>query len=376
MKTLVVTNETPLPPNSGGRARALNLTRQLARAFDVEVIALGRPEAPNGESFPITHVPHRMSRARALATSLRRPYLAGLLSSRAMADYVSRGRWRTVQAESPWMVSCGVKAGAPLVLDAYDVETEVLRTLARTESRRAHRARWAWEARKTEHYERMALAAADAVCAASDADAATFERWGARRCVVVPNGVNAASVDHRLPVPEPRLLYLGYFGYRPNAEAARELVREVLPRVRAEVADASVRLVGRGSERLGRLDQSGVAVVGGVDDVVEHLHGARVLVLPLRAGSGTRLKVVEAMAAGLPVVSTPFGILGLDVEDGEEVLLGESPADLAAQTLRVLRDDDLARSLSRAGRALVERRYDWSIVAQPLIELHAGLRRG
>ena len=369
----MVTGETLLPPNSGGRSRALNLVRQLARAFEVEVVALGSPEAGNRESFPIEHLPHSVSRARALATSLRRPYLAALLTSPAMAEFVSRRGWSTVQAETPWMVSSAAKAGAPLVLDAYDVQTEILRTLVRTESRRVHRARWAWEARKTERYERMAVTAVDAVSAASDADAATFERWGARRCLVVPNGVDAAAVTHQLPLSDPRLIYVGYFGYRPNAEAALELMREILPRVRAEIPAASLSLIGRGSERLGVTEQPGVEVLGEVDHVVQHLQGAGVLVLPLRAGSGTRLKVVEAMAAGLPVVSTRFGVAGLEVRDGEHVLIGESPAELAAQTVRVLQQRELAHFLSRAGRSLVEQRYDWSIVARPLVELHERL---
>jgi glycosyltransferase involved in cell wall biosynthesis/peptidoglycan/xylan/chitin deacetylase (PgdA/CDA1 family) len=373
LKTLVVTSETPLPPNSGGRARTLNLTRQLALAFDVELAALGRPEKANDEAFGITHLPHTTSRGRALATSLHRPYLAALLSSPNMAKLVSRGGWDTVQAETPWTVYAAATAGAPLVLDAYDVETDVLRSLVHAESRRIHRARWRWEARKTERFERGVIRWTDGICAASDRDAEVFERWGARRCVVVPNGVDTAAVPHRLPASEPRLLYVGYFPYRPNAEAARELVREIFPRVRSSLPTATVSLVGRGSERLGRLQAPDVAVVGEVEDLVAHLHGARVLVLPLRAGSGTRLKVVEAMGAGLPVVSTRFGVAGLDVRDGEHVLLGESPTELAAQALRVLEDDPLAHALSRAGRALVERRYDWSILARPLIELHAEL---
>jgi glycosyltransferase involved in cell wall biosynthesis/peptidoglycan/xylan/chitin deacetylase (PgdA/CDA1 family) len=375
LKTLIVTSETPLPPNSGGRARTLNLARQLARGFDVELAALGAAETTNGEAFPIRHLPHHTSRGRALATSWRRPYLAALLSSPDLGEFVSSGGWDTVQAETPWTVLAAARAGVPVVLDAYDVETDVLRSLVKSESSRVHRTRWRWEARKTERYERAALRWVDGVCAASEHDAEMFRRWGAARCVVVPNGVDTAAVPFHLPPPEPRVLYVGYFPYRPNTEAARELVREIFPRVRANVPSASVYLVGRGSERLGRLERSGVSVVGEVEDLVAELHRARVLVLPLRAGSGTRLKVVEAMAAGLPIVSTRFGVAGLEVRDGEHVLLGESAEELAAQAVRVLRDDELAFQLSRAGRALVERRYDWSILAQPLVELHADLAR-
>jgi glycosyltransferase involved in cell wall biosynthesis len=107
-----------------------------------------------------------------------------------------------------------------------------------------------------------------------------------------------------------------------------------------------------------------------VDNVLPHLRAARVTVLPIRAGGGTRLKALEALAAGVPLVATPFAVGGLGLRDEEHVLLGERPADLAAQTLRVLDDDALADRLSRAGRALVERRFDWPQVARPLVELH------
>jgi len=96
----------------------------------------------------------------------------------------------------------------------------------------------------------------------------------------------------------------------------------------------------------------------------------------LRTGSGTRLKVLEAMAAGVPVVSTPLGVAGLGLTAGREALLGETPAELAEAATRVIVDDTLAESLARAGRGLVERRYDWPIVAAPLIELHQRVAEG
>jgi glycosyltransferase involved in cell wall biosynthesis len=107
-----------------------------------------------------------------------------------------------------------------------------------------------------------------------------------------------------------------------------------------------------------------------VDDVMPHLHAARVTVLALRAGGGTRIKALEALAAGVPIVATPFAVTGLGLQDGEHVLLGRSASDLAQQTIRVLGDDALADHLSRAGRRFVEERFDWSRVSQPLLVLH------
>lgn len=212
--------------------------------------------------------------------------------------------------------------------------------------------------------ERAAVGASAAVLATSDDDAAVFRAWGADRVAVVPNGVDTAAVSYAPPSAHHELLYVGQYGYRPNEAAAIELVAEVLPLVRDAVPDATVELVGRNpTEAVRALEGAGVAVVGAVDEVVHCLHHARVVVVPLRAGSGTRLKILEAMAAGTPVVSTPLGAAGIDAVDGEHLLLGESPADLAAQTVRVLTGDDLAAALSKAARALVEQRYDWDVFA-------------
>ena len=374
MRSLVLAPETPLPATSGGRLRTLHLARALTGVADVDVAALGLVPEARGEPFSLTGIPHRRFRAASGMTALRRPYLAAKFESGPMARLASEARWHTVQAEFPFLVPAAQRARTPVVLDAHNVEHEIARMLSRSDSRVLHRLRWAWEARKTERFEGTVAAQVSAVCVTSEADAEAFEAWGAREVVIVRNGVDTARVPWRTPSQASGLLYVGHFGYRPNAEAALELVNEILPRVRERVPGASVRLVGRdaGRQLLERTSEA-IEVAGEVPDVVPHLHGRRALVVPLRSGSGTRLKVLEAMAAGVPVVSTPLGVAGLRVRDGEHVLIAESAPDLAALAVRVIEDDALATSLSRAGRRLVERAYDWAVVARPLLELHVRL---
>ena len=374
MRVLVAAFDTPLPPHGGSRLRMLHLSRQLALVGDLEMVAAGEVPADADEPFPIVGMPVRRSRPGVLVRSLRRPYLAAKLRSSGIDARLAGPGWDVIQVTTPFFVPAALRSGAPVVLDAHNVEAEIYRTLATSESRAAHRARWRWEAAKTERAERAAFAAATAVVATSDEDAEVMERWGAREVVVVPNGVDSYSITHRPPDAGATLLYVGQYGYRPNEAAAIELVDEVLPRVSHEVGDARVRLVGRDPSRaLRRRASDAVEVTGEVDDIRPHLRTARALVLPLRAGSGTRLKVLEALAAGLPVVSTPLGVSGLEVRHGQEVLIGQTPAELADLTGRVVADLELAERLSYAGRALVERRYDWTIVAEPFVELHERL---
>ncbi len=371
-RVLVVAGETPLPPTSGLRQRILHLTRALAAELDVSLAVLGeQPEST--EPYRTYAIPHSTSRSRALLSSMRRPYQAAQVGSGGFARVVGRERWTSIQAELPFVVPA-LPPQAPLVLDAHNVEADVLRTLAAQERRALHRVRWRWEAAKTERLERAVVRRVAAVCATSDEDAHEFERLGAARVLVVPNGVDCVGIEHAPPAASVELVYVGHFGYRPNVLAAVELVDEVLPRVRAHLPAASLTLVG-GTPPRELVARSGphVAVAADVPDVLPYLRRARALVVPLRSGGGTRLKVLEALAAGTPVVSTPFGVSGLAVRNGEHVLLGTSPQQLADAVVRILRDEAAAVALSAAGRELVVARYDWRVVARPLVDLHAEL---
>lgn len=381
MTILIVAAEAPLPANTGFRLRNLHLARQLARADAVTFAHLGSGEPAPGEAFEVVMLPGGRSRVASLAGSLGRPYMAARHASPAMCDLAAGGSWSSVQAESPFTMPAALCAGSSVVLDAHNVEAALPRTLAAADDRfpqRLRRLRWRWEAAKTERFERAMVVAAAAVCATSDSEAATFESWGARRVVLVPNGVDVGAITYQAPDPAGhRLVYVGSFGYLPNQVAAVDLVDRVLPAVAAQIPGASVRLVGRDpGPALRRRAGPRVEVTGTVDDVVPLLRDARALVVPLRAGGGTRLKVLEAMAAGLPVVSTPFGVAGLPVTDGEHVLLGDTASDLAAAAVRLMGDDGLARHLSTCSRRLVEARFDWSVVAGPLVDLHRSLGSG
>jgi len=373
-RILVCSYESPVPPHGGYRLRVLHLARLLARVGDVTVAALGEAPVDHDEPFRLVGVEHDFSRRRALVRSWRRPYLAALLDSPGLTELARDGAWDLVVASSPFFVDLVGAAGAPVVLDAHNVETDIMATLARTDERLLHRLRWRWEAAKMGRVERGAVRASAAVLATSDADADVFRSWGVTRVEVVPNGVDTDAVAYAPPGEHRELLYVGQYGYRPNEAAAVELVTDVLPRVREAVPDVTVGLVGRNpTDAVRALAGAGVAVSGAVDDVLPCLHHARALVVPLRAGSGTRLKILEAMAAGTPVVSTPLGAAGIDAVDGEHLLLGESAADLAAQAVRVLIDDDLAERLSKAARALVEQRYDWGVFAPTVASVVADL---
>jgi glycosyltransferase involved in cell wall biosynthesis len=152
----------------------------------------------------------------------------------------------------------------------------------------------------------------------------------------------------------------------PNEDAVLHFVDTILPRIRRDVPDVSLTVVGRNpTPRLRRLgEQAGVRITGTVDDVRPHVANAAVCVVPLRVGGGTRLKIFEALAMGKAVVSTSIGAEGLPVESGEHAMIADDPDDFASAVVRLLQRPDERHRLGSAGRRLVEERFSWHEVAR------------
>jgi len=193
---------------------------------------------------------------------------------------------------------------------------------------------------------------------------------------LVPNGVDTAALR---PLPEAaagkRLIFVGHLRYPPNIDAVRFLARHILPALRTRIPEARLTVVGEGAPRAlrefaGRAD---IDLVGRASCPLPYYQDAHVAVVPLRAGGGTRLKILEAMALGRPVVSTPLGCEGLAVEDGKHLLIAHDVEGFAAAVARLLTDRPLAARLSREARALVERDYDWTSIADRLLGVYDDL---
>ena len=219
------------------------------------------------------------------------------------------------------------------------------------------------DARAGSAFERRVAAAFDAVITCTDEDAAAL--GGVGSVLVVPNGVDIEQFKPS-PLPAaPRVVFTGALYTTPNVDAARWFCQEIWPQVRREVPTASLDLVGarpvESVRALARLN--GVTVHADVVSVVPSIAAARVAVVPIRVGSGTRLKALEAMAAGRPVVGTAIGLEGLGLRAGVNALVADDAATFAAAVVRVLRDDDLAAALAAAGRREVEERFAWAAIA-------------
>jgi glycosyltransferase involved in cell wall biosynthesis len=234
------------------------------------------------------------------------------------------------------------------------------------------RARVSWA--KAAAAERRLLCQVDVCTAVSMLEVPYLQQLAPSTCQVAlsPNGVDCEHHRPGLACPRPSsLVYNGAMSYAANYDAMRFFLREVYPQVCAQVPDATLTITGStaGVDLGGLALDDSVRLSGYVDDIRPVIAGSAVCVVPLRQGGGTRLKILEAMALGVPVVSTRKGAEGLEVIDGQHLLLADGPSDLAAATVRLLQDDGLRAELAANARALVEQRYDWRAIGAAFADL-------
>jgi glycosyltransferase involved in cell wall biosynthesis len=209
------------------------------------------------------------------------------------------------------------------------------------------------------YWERRALRCADTTIVCSGHDERYLHKmYGPANVAVVPNAVTIPEV-HELP-DRPTLLFLGLMSYVPNAVGADYLIGSIWPLVSSAVPRARLLIAGARADMLESFASkpSGVEFLGFVDDLNALYEQVAVVCCPVLAGGGTRIKILEAAAYGKPVVSTTVGAEGLELKDGEEILLRDTPASFAEACIRLLRDRELASRIGRSARAIVERDFD------------------
>jgi glycosyltransferase involved in cell wall biosynthesis len=385
-----------LPVHSGGDIRSYNIARQLASQHDLTFFSYydGAPDAAYEKALRV-HFPGAVCicTGKRQDTALRRgldyvarlprqaPYAVSRFASHAVESQLKR--WYEGQAFD--VAICDFLDAAvnfpkgldiPTVLFQHNVESEIWRRHSTNGSGGFKKLVYGLEFAKMHRYEQAMVRRFHHVIAVSEHDKKLMSAWiDGARLTVVPTGVDTKQFH---PVPKsgqgkPLVVFVGAMDWEPNVDSVEYFCREIWPAVLARVPSAQFRIVGRNPDgRVRRLANDSVEVTGRVPSVIDHLREAAVVVVPLRIGGGTRLKIYEAMAVGKAVVSTTVGAEGLDVHPGQDILLCDTPDNFAESVSTLLQDQGARGRLERAAAELAAN-YGWPLIGTKFGQILQGV---
>jgi len=301
----------------------------------------------------------------------------------AEVDRIMRGQtFDTIQIESMHLIAYArrIRQLAPqarLILDWHNIESEILARYAENDSNPLR----AWYARRTSHLSRnveielLRFCDAHTVCSGREREVLQ-QRVPDARIEVAGNGVDCEFFEVNSVPDQPRndVLFMGRMDYHANVDAALFFVGKVWPLIHARRPELRLVIVGaQPAKPILALREQGITVTGTVDDVRPYYQGALTSVVPLRVGGGTRLKVLEAMAAGTPVVSTTLGAEGLEVTRSSDIIIADSPQAMADAVVSLQAGNPQWQEIAANARLLVKAKYDWSVIGEILWRLHREL---
>jgi len=380
LRILAISPYAAYPPVGGGKMRIYHLLQEWMRLGHEVTLWVAPPDEPeldwsDGEPRPqLLALPALVRRSmRSKVSALLSPLPEEVWTRPLMGSDRRPGRLTRfdvvllMQAHVGRYAAPFIEAGVPVILDQQNVESQISGEVARLAPTRMGRARARLDVWKWRSYERGLVGRVQRTIAVSESDARAFRKLTPSASVTVrPSGADLRSlryVDHSENRGD-RLIMTGTLGYLPNLDAAIWMIERILPRVRRVRSSARLVLVGASApESLRKLGGDAVDVVGRVPDVRPFLEGADLFVAPLRAGGGTRLKLLEAFAVGLPTVATTLASAGIAVRHGSDVATADDEETFANEIVRLLDDVAARRAMAESARRLVEDSYDWQTIA-------------
>ncbi len=403
MKILLLTPILPYPSESGVAIRNIGIIRGLAKAGQRVTLLSFAEQPPDRDANPLYQLcdsvhaiplPDHGKRKRIVKLLLSRQAdiairLASEDFARTLTAILSENAFDLIQFAGIEL-GCYLpqiqakKKNAKVVYDAQNAEAELQRVVAQIDRQRP--GRWpaavysTLQSARLWRFEGAICRDVDAVIAVSDEDRAYLIEHGGAPIYVMPNGISAA--DYAPPADETRepyqLVFSGKMDYRPNVDAVEWFHRSIFTMVRERFPETRLLIVGRNPHRrLASLAANdGVQVTGWVDSVQPYLHRATIYVAPLRMGSGTRLKILQAMAARCAVVSTSIGAAGLNDSVQSALTIADEAEDFAELIVTLLADESRRRALGQLAQERVRRHYDWTALIPQLLRAYREIGLG
>ncbi len=416
MKVLLLTQVLPYPPDSGPKVKTLNVLKYLAHHHEVTLASFvrGDQSADVKQLERYCRAIHIAPMERAVAhdaVAMARSFLTSQpwmmvrddrAAMRQLVDRVaSETRFDIAHADQLNMAQYARRVnGARKILDAHNALWLLYKRLWQTMGDGPRKILLGRDWQLIKKYEGRICREFDAVLAVSEEDKAALEEaidnppeglrstslngrskvaepsGGLRTITVIPIAVDTDEVAYVNRLPEAdHILHIGTMYWPPNIDGILWFIRDIYSRIRNQRPDVNFDVIGaRPPQEIVEMGKngSGINVTGYVDDPTPYLQKAGVMVVPLRSGGGMRVKILNALSQGLPIVTTALGCEGIAVEPGKHVLVADTPEEFARATLRLLEDKALATELGRNGRQLIQSTYDYRAACRPLDEVYRG----
>jgi len=387
MRIAFISPFLPYPPDNGIKIRDYYLLRGLASHHEVDLVTPSYTEIDEGvqqveslgaKVYIFRHrkkwnLPAKISQTF-LPTPLGVNYFAPTSTVTQVQEMLRRGAYDLLYVDEMFLApyAWGI-ADVPKILSRTKIDYSFYGQLAKNSASTGQKLLSLIEYHKTYRYEkRVWLEFRKGIVCSPREKELVMKIAPDVDLLVAPNGVDTRlfAFDEGKEREVPVLLFVGTMSYQPNIDGVLYFLREVYPRIIADRDEVEIWIVGHDpplSIQLFDRDPR-IKVTGSVSDVQPYYRGCTAVIVPLRIGGGTRLKIAEAMAIGRPVISTPIGCEGLEVRHEEHLLIAEGPEEFAQQTLRLLDEPGLRKRLVENGRRLVEERYSWSTIAAQVEE--------
>jgi len=392
MKVLLLTQVLPFPPDSGPKVKTWNVLKYLAQRHAVTLVSFvrGNQQADVEKLRPYCHsiytvpmmrgpLPDGLAMLQSFAS--RQPWMMVRDDRAAMRALIDRlcaeTQFDVAHADQLNMAQYAARVtGARKILDAHNALWLLYKRLA--ETMRPGPRKWLLERdwRLLKEYEGRLCREFDGLLAVSEEDAVALREAAGRdlKITVIPIAVDTDELPVTARAPQANhVLHIGTMYWPPNIDGMQWFIQEAYPHIRAARPDVSLDVVGsRPPQELTAFNGNGhnINVTGYVAEVQPYLEQCGVFIVPLRAGGGMRVKILEALARGLPLVTTSLGCEGIAVKHGQHVLIADTPKEFAQATLNLLNNRALADELGRNGRALIESTYDYRAACRPLEDLY------
>ncbi len=389
MNILFLTQRVPYPPNRGDKLRAFNEIKLLARNHRIFLTCLADDERDLAHkaallefcaSVDIVYNPPIFAKIRSLAhlistKPLTLPFFSSNRLRQIVREKIEHERIDVLFAYCSSMAQYIDRAPhLPKIIDFVDVDSEKWAQYAK----RSHFPRswvYAAESRRLRKYERWLAETFQYSIFVSEQEKRDFQRLvcNVPTLTALPNGVDRELFHPSATPPAPNtLIFTGAMDYFANIETVIYFVRNVLPKIRESIPDVVLYIVGsRPAEevlQLGR-DDPNIIVTGFVESVLPYMHKAAAFVAPMRIARGLQNKILEAMASGVPVVTSSLGYEGISAKSGEDVLVEDEPERFAQQIARLLKEPQLRQQLSQNGQKVIEQHYNWETNLQRLEQI-------